>query len=218
MVHKNLGNGVWECYVVNEPYEVNGEKYDGEYAGATDVFKAGDIDSMVRWEKAIKSRQNESKNWWDFLTIGDIYHYDNGFSNYVRCEVVEEDGEKKLQPIALVGDWKGHDLPSRRANGQVHYPHHAEKVVDRVGAWRCDTGCIYEVSERRQKGLDPRPLEAINLTVPDMTEEESRLAELENIRTQAIEVLQNYEDSVEDRLAGVVAMITQTLTNQGVNI
>lgn len=134
-------------------------------------LRVSDIRQIVERDRAWKKLAEETRDWWAEQPLGAIFHYHNGFGQYVRCEVVDGewdsfDGHQQgrcLQPIALVGNWDDRDL---RAGS-----YHAKKVVERSGAWRCNTSCIYELpSFSRPKGdaglIDPTVLEPLELGAP----------------------------------------------------
>jgi len=175
------GNGVWECKIVNEPITLDdGRVIDSDWVGKVDVFDSKHILACVNSERFFKKLKEDSDNWFETLKEGDTYHYCNGFGQYVRCKVVTESKEKKFQPIALVGKWKGYDLPHRSETGEVRYGYHAQKIVDGKGAWQPSTTCVYEHPDATgyHKGDDPRKMEEISLEVPEMTSQEKEDAEL----------------------------------------
>lgn len=74
---------------------------------------------------------SRTDGWWDKRKVGEIVHYSNGSGQYVRGEIIEHAGEKKMLPIALVGDWPARDLGVRRPDGSVYYSYNAKQIIDR---------------------------------------------------------------------------------------
>jgi hypothetical protein len=187
VVKRSLG-GAWLCEVVDEPYEIDGKVYESDYTGAEKSFLSREILAANAYEAIFKSISNDHDRFYASLDEGDIVHYNNGFKNFVRCEVVFDADEQKnqLQPIALVGEWSNHDLPKRRANGEVYNGYYAQKIIDGE-TFEPNVTCIFEagtkgfVNDNRNHG-DPRSLPPVDLSVPAMTEEE----EQEAVRCQLI--------------------------------
>lgn len=168
-----------ECVIVNEPFELpNGTVISGDYAGVRKPFFVDDVKRILEYEARLRASLDENEAWFDSLTPGQIVHYHNGFGEFVRCEVVRltEDmrsgpseykaGQTVLQPIALVGNWR-HDLPWIDDEGVERYPYHAEKVVNRTGAWRPHQSCVFEspaYSKGYSRNGDPTGLPALDLT------------------------------------------------------
>ncbi len=112
----------------------------------------------------------EHEVFYDGLKPGDIVHYDNGFEDYVRCEVVlatpeivkamsrvgdAHAGDKVLKAVALVGDWKEWKLqPNEPWVKWVKEGHYFTP-----NAWN-----LYEYPVRgERKKLDPRNLQPLQL-------------------------------------------------------
>lgn len=172
VVRKDMKNGLYLC--ISED--------DMDYNGVERYYSATQIRQMVNWDNALERSLRGRDDWWAHRTAGEVLHYHNGFGEYVRGEVIVQDGEKRLQPIALVGAWKEHELPKRRPNGEVYYPYHADKVVFGTGAWQPSESNIYEFEgfvPNPRFPEDPRKMAPLNLGVPPMTDEEQRNAVLE---------------------------------------
>ena len=174
VVKRSLG-GAWLCEVVDEPYEYDGKVYEGDFTRTEKSFLSREILASVNYENIFKNIRNDHDRFYASLDEGDIVHYNNGFKNFVRCEVVFDADEQKnqLKPIALVGEWSNHDLPERRANGEIYNGYHAQKIID-GGTFEPNVTCIFEagtkgfVNNNRNHG-DPRSLPPIDLSVPAMT-------------------------------------------------
>ena len=180
VVKRSLG-GAWLCEVVDEPYEIDGKVYESDYTGAEKSFLSREILSANAYEAIFKSISNDHERFYASLDEGDIVHYNNGFKNFVRCKVVFDADEQKnqLQPIALVGEWSNHDLPKRRANGEIYNGYNVQQIID-GSTFEPNVTCIFEAGTNHSD--DPRSLPPIDLSVPAMTEEE----EQEAVRCQLI--------------------------------
>lgn len=178
-VKRSLG-GAWLCEVVDEPYEIDGKVYSDDFAGTQQSFLSREILAANAYESLHKNLMNEHDRFYASLDEGDIVHYNNGFKNFVRCEVVFDADEQKnkLKPIALVGEWRDYDLPKRQANGEIYYGYNAQQIID-GSTFEPNVTCIYEAGNF---AFDPRSLPPIDLSVPAMTEEE----EQEAVRCQLI--------------------------------
>lgn len=182
-VTRSLGNGVYEATVEpNEP----------DCAGHTQVFRKSDIDAKLAMAAFWTDRDRDRQDFWSSVPLGAIIHYHNGFQEFVRGEVVmgedRHTGElcKQLRPIALVGNWRKHDLPMRRPDGSIYYPYHADKIINggEDAPFQPSDTCIYEsptyARENDPNNVgDPAKLEPIDLTVPPMTPEEEANAAVE---------------------------------------
>ncbi len=131
-------------------------------------------EKSLRWDDMMNKVQDESESFFNNLRTGTIVHYHNGFNSYVRCQVTND---KQLISMALVGDWRPNDLPHRQTDGSIYYPYHP-KAIQESKKWRCHASNVYEFPQFQKKSFttDPRPLNAIDLTVPPMTTAERELA------------------------------------------
>lgn len=131
-------------------------------------LRLSDVVPQIEFNRKMKAKAEADDEWWDSQEVGTILHYHNGFGEFVRCEVVdgpwasglsgEEHTSKHLQPVALVGEWRRHNL---RPEG-----FHAKKVLNREGGWRPNTGNIYEHPDyvgSSDKGINPTDLPALEI-------------------------------------------------------
>jgi hypothetical protein len=195
------GRSAWICEVVNEPWEHEGTMYTSDYAGQQQAFLNSDIQRAINAAAFWKNHVDESENWYNGLTLGSTVHYCDGFDKFVRCEVIDDDGEKKLLPFALVGEWHKHDLPYRYNNGEICVPYWAEKIQNGV-VCKPNASNIFECPQhsKRPNEIDPRNLPEISLEVPPMTPEEEEQARLVKLAAKVVEILHNYEVPIEERL------------------
>lgn len=175
-VTEHVGKGVWRC-VCDE-----GQDYAGSVANVDGRMILGILEMNSSFEMTF-TRNSE---WFESLPDGTVVHLSNGFRQFVRCRV--ETGEyeeclsgetstgKHVVAIALVGNWRPFDLPSRRADGTVSLPYHAAHVVNgthyRPGPQHMWESPYFQESELKDRDGDPRGLDPIPLDVPEMTGEE----------------------------------------------
>lgn len=208
------GRKVWLCEIINEPIEINGNKYDGDYAGNQEVFQEEDILHCVQNAKFVEQLCDIHKTFYDALVPGQVVHYDNGHGQFVRCEVVQTAQGNKLQPIELLGKWLSHDLPRRKLDGSIEYSYYVHKIFNKGNDSLIEPHAsnIYECNgySKRLWVKDPSTLTPISLAIPEMTEEEKRNAELWKA-VFAVEKITRENDNPEDMLRKAHAIIQQVL-------
>ena len=175
----------WLCEVVDEPIEIDGKVYESDFAGAQQSFLSREILAANAYEDMFKDMRSDHDRFYASLDEGDIVHYNNGFKNFVRCEIVFDADEQKnkLKPIALVGEWRDYDLPKRQANGEVYNGYHVQQIID-GSTFEPNAGCIFEAGTNHSD--DPRSLPPIDLSVPAMTDDEKH----EAVRCMLIDEIQ----------------------------
>jgi len=137
-VTAKLGRGVWEATCIDE-----------DYGGSTQAFRTGDIKASQAIDKMFADNRRSHEGFYADLTVGETIHYFNGFTEFVRCKVVEEGGENRLMPVALVGDW-------------THHSEYHRKKIERRESFTPNVSCIYEApSYARKSGPDPREMEPV---------------------------------------------------------
>lgn len=203
---------------------------DEDYGGMEHAFTTKQVESAMKWARTLSALGNDHDDFFANLNPGEIVHYHNGFGDYVRCQVILGEGTSVhgddltglnvLQPIALVGEWK-HDLPRRDARGEVQLGYHAEKVINRTGAWQPSTSCVFEAPgfsgpRGPVAGRDPRDMEAIDLSVPEMDEAEKMAAAAERMRAAMIEVLNDYNYEGREAINLAVNLALGTSQKAGV--
>ena len=77
-VTRSRGDGVWEAKVVKSL----------DWEGTVKVFTTEEISKALAWEAFFKKNAKDHGSFYESLPLGTIVHYDNGFENWVRCEVV----------------------------------------------------------------------------------------------------------------------------------
>lgn len=113
-----------------------------------------DVEMSIRFERKYSEASKQMADFWESARVGDTLHYHNGFGEFVRGVVVIEDGEKKLQPTAMVGDWT------------YHWEYYWAKLVKGDGAWQPHVSTIYEFgsSGGEHGGDDPRTMTPLDFT------------------------------------------------------
>lgn len=166
-VVRSRGGNSWDCEI----------KGDEDFKGAKKVFGTEEIEAAVAMAALWSGMKQKHEDYYETLKPGQIVHYHNGFGEYVRCEVVRDDGRNKLKGIALVGAWRTHDLPQRRADGTINLPYNAKKVLE-GDLMTPNAGNIWEGSESLQKTQpDPRKMQPLDLSVPPLTDTQAVAAE-----------------------------------------
>jgi hypothetical protein len=203
-VTRRAGRSAWEAKCVNEPIEIDGRKVDSDYAGTVRAFTSAQIKQAARMEAFFARNMSDHDKFYAGLQLGQIIHYDNGFGQFVRCEVAigttvhDKKPHKCLKPIALVGDWGKYDLPRRMPDGSVHLGYHADKIV-KGDCFEPNVSSIYEAKPTDRRGpVDPKTLPALDLSVPPMTDNEEATAKL----WKAVEAARATLDSQGDRSTG----------------
>lgn len=200
-VVRSRGANTWDCEIV-------APSLDG--LGVQKVFGGEEIERALKRAAHFSRVIDENTAWWSARKVGEIVHYHNGFGQFVRGEIVDVNGEKKMRPIALVGNYREYDLPIRNRDGSIN--HRQASTVAKGEPFAPNYGNMYESDPRSTRfSLDPRPLEPIDLTVPEMTPEQAASARLERARLDAITALQNGYSDPEAALRAVRAQLDAVL-------
>jgi hypothetical protein len=146
---------------------------DLDYAGTQGAFTTEQITAAVNWSKCIEKSQDDSTTFFDRLKPGSIVHYNNGFAQYVRCQVTVK---HQLLPVALVGDWKEYDLPKRQRDGTIYLGYHAKQIKEGT-TFRPHASNVWEYNVTKTKNqqpfnfaksADPTQMVPVSLEVPNM--------------------------------------------------
>lgn len=202
-VVKKKANDVWLCEIVNEPVEYDGKIFNGDYAGVQKVFLSSEIERSLNISDLFKNIKDDCEKFYLSLKEGDIVHYHNGFNQFVRCRITKN---KDLLPIALVGNWRKHDLPKRNFDGQIILPHYARCVINGE-AFKPNATNIYEYPLFK-KLVDPTTLPETDLSVPEQTEEEKKISKvwvsIQEIQQQ-ISIGHNDPNFILDKIKEIIA-------------
>lgn len=162
-VIRSKGRGVWVATVVE----------DQDYSGTIRLFSTKEIKSSLDWSAGLNKMMDESERFFRGLAVGSTVHYHNGFGSYLRCEVTSD---HKLLPVALVGEWKSHELPSRNRDGSIYLGYHTEQIVNKK-TFQPHASNVWEFNNKVHT-VDPRNLPSVPWNVPEMTPEQAKLAGL----------------------------------------
>ncbi len=173
-----------KSFLLHLPY---GDAYQSRTVSG--MSKASVVKLIAAEDNFAKLFHGNRDDFWASQEVGNVLHYHNSFGAFVRGVVVENDGQMELKPTALVGNWGNHDLPRRYADGRIHLGYHAGQIAEGA-SWQPSDGCVYEsstYSESYARYGDPRVLEEINLTIPEMSDDEVRRAKREVLIRTVIE-------------------------------
>jgi hypothetical protein len=184
-VVKARGGNAWDCVIKSD-----------DYSGTKKVFGTEEILRALETAKMWDNIASEHDTWWNSQEVGATVHYHNGFGQYVRGVIVEENGEKKMRCTALVGNWQDYDLPRIDAAGNLHLSHYVRRIVEGDGETMQPnySNMVEAVGVREGKGEDPRGKPAIDLTLPQASGEQAEAARLMAIREQVMSLLQVEQD------------------------
>jgi len=201
-VKLSKGSGVWMCAIVNEKFKLqDGTEIDSDWAGTRKVFTSKEILASVGMERMFEQSMSVQDSFYANLKVGQILHYNNGFENFVRCEVVYgEDKEGRqgnvLKPIAMIGKWSSHDLSRRQNDGHIYHSYFP-KMMQLGDTFTPHYGNIVEspAYSARPGESNPATLTPIDLTVPEMTAIEVENARLVRLREAAIVKLKDFDNT-----------------------
>lgn len=164
-VIKKAGSNVWLCESQIE-YTKGGLQLD--YGGIRKSFLTSEIAAAINLELFFTKTKSKHEEFYQNLIDGQIVHYNNGFDQWVRCKAVNHE----LQPIALCGNWKEYDLPKRDfKTGEIIHSYYSRKIAENE-TFTPHAGNLFEVGNKPRDGIDPNTLPAIDLTVPELNEEQ----------------------------------------------
>ena len=210
----SAGRGVWHCVIVDEPIEINGATYPGDYAGVTDVFTSNRILAEIRSAMFMADLARRDKEEADAYPAGTLVHGEAARGRWIRGTVVDTPDGKKIRCEALVGDWQPHDLPRRHADGSIGEGGFHAKAVAAGDLRPLAPRTIYESGEDRYADWDdPTGMDPVDLTVPPMTaEEQARAAKVRRCIAigDAVRDAMRTDFDVDAALAEVATIVTAT--------
>lgn len=215
-VVSSLGNGAWQCRI--EDYvTIRGKKQPCDFFGQEKLFHSKEILGSIGFAQALAANAAVGDNFYENLAVGTTVHYHNAFNKFVRCTV---SADHRLLPIALVGAWDKTDLPYRLPNGKIYYPYHSLSIMEKK-LFQPHHSNIYEFEGTSLRfKTDPRSLPALSLDVPDMTEEQARMARA----WACVEELQNIlanrrgNDRVHDNPFDILDEVSSNLISMGLQV
>ena len=207
-VTDHFGPGAVEAVIVNDIGHHRGA-HGVDYAGTLKAFSVEDVKANVQFASSIQSIFAASDDFWAGVEVGTQLHYHNGFGQFVRGVVVLDDDtfEKSFSPIALVNGarkdgrdvhgWGRHELPSWSADGKAHYPYHAQSIVD-GDTWIPGASNLWEASARLQNEYErPDNSPALDLSIPDRTDEQLLDHAKRSLANEAIALLQQADPDLK---------------------
>lgn len=176
-VMKKRGAAAWECQITECE----------DYGGTKRVFGSEEIIRSLGMGALFSKLRNAHEDFWASRKIGEIVHYRNGFGQYVRGVVVEQDGAKMMRPTALVGAWRSSDLPHYNAHGEVVCGHYATRIL--VGdVMQPNAGNIVEAEPKAgEDAILAAP--AIDLSLPERTEAQEEAHRLKTLHEAVVAAL-----------------------------
>ena len=179
-------------YVVTKasPLEVSHVPFGDGYEAPVPTIRGLNRDDVERqlaanrmWDRG--TQRND--DFYSSLEEGQTVHWLHSFGAWIRCEAVRgkdsQTGEDRtvLKPVALVGDWRKHDLPKRNQDGSIRWGHQVKKI--REGAtMNPHESSIWEsprCAVRDRGAADPTGMEPIDVSGPPaMDEKEQEQARL----------------------------------------
>ena len=170
----------------------------------------------------------EEMDFYNKIKVGEIYHnrasscVNSLKTTFVRCEVVEVNGQKRMKPIALIGEWSANDLPYRTKTGEIIWEYYPARILDKPygsfktgddPTFRPRMNSLYEVNPGREEN-DPRN-EPENWLIPAPL---SPFGELKAARWRKIEaiekVIRNSIADYDDNPLEILKAIHSIVGNQ----
>ena len=195
-VIEDIGNDAFKARTTEE-----GESYH------QNLFTGAEIRERVASEKHDSEDNRNRAAWLKTLQPGTILHFDSGFGQFVRYEVVGNKN-KRLKAIALVGDWDSHDLPQRQADGSIYSPYHAEEVVTGTPRGFPHWSRIVESPCYHGGVDDPTKMTPLDLRVPDLTPEEEKAVALNQLLGRIEELFMKRDLTDQQRLECIHGLVT----------
>ena len=204
------GRGIWRAKCLGE-----------DYRGEVRAFTEAQIRQSLGMARAFAKNDDENGAFYAGLKLGATVHYHNSFGQFIRCEVVmgttvhDKSMHKCLKPVALVGDWAKFDLPRRMPDGTINYGYQADKIRN-GDCFEPNYGCIFESGRPggRHFEVDPSKLPALDLSVPEMSDEKAAEAKLWTAVKEAQAALtseDNYNRGPRERLEAALKAIQGAL-------
>ena len=146
-----------------QDHENNPDNYHAAGIGGSGRVDRTLVERCIGMDDLWEESGDEHEAFYEGLTIGDIVHYHDGFSQFIRCEVVASTEEKSvcgkvLKPIGLVGEWFKHQPLSRGC-------YHVKQVLEGK-AFTPHASNVYESPGYRSANGDPTKLESIPFEFP----------------------------------------------------
>ena len=181
-----------------------------------------DVERQLAGDRMWTDMSKKNEDFYDSLEVGRTVHFSRGFGAWVRCEAVrganrEADSRTTparmvLRPVALVGDWREHDLPKRNQSGEVVWGYHVDQIRNRETI-RPHESCLWEpgFSPASQRGAaDPTGMDPIDVSgPPPMGDEEQEQARLWQLVARVREATATTLGCPRDKLYAVRAILAE---------
>jgi len=195
------------------------EAGENQWGISESPFGIEEVRRSIAWREKFENSQQSTDSFWNDVEVGKIVHYSNGWQKFVRGEVVQDsDGSKKMKPIALIGDWDKYELPMRNPNGEIKNGYHVQSIIDGK-LFAPNPSSIWEAMTSEQRSVKayedanaaggPSKMPAVDITIPEMNPEESRLARIESLLEKIPEAATKWDTSPEERIESVRALLAQ---------
>jgi hypothetical protein len=194
-----------------------GDSYQA--AGATiRGLNRADVRRQLSADRAMSAMSRSNDDFYASLEEGQTVHYDHGFGAWVRCVAVRGtdsntgEGRMVLKPLALVGDWREHDLPRRDRDGSVRWGYQVDKIREGT-TMHPHESCLWESPRgaKRLKGqADPALMDPIDISgPPEMGAEEQERARLWQLVALVREATATTLGDPREKLEAVRAIVAQ---------
>lgn len=174
--------------VVDEPIEINGTTMPSSNAGEQVSDLTRDVERRVEHQRALaataRQQSRDEEQFWEHLEEGTVLHHRNIADQFYRGVAErQEDGRTGLKITALVGDWPQHVRPHRDQYGEISARSYAAQQVEGQKVIRPNPAFIFEspTYDAYSKKHDPREWAEVDLSAPDLSEDEREVARLERI-------------------------------------
>lgn len=190
---------VWNTKPLQLVWLETGDAYSISVSHARGL-RLADIEPLVEYDKRTEAMFEAHEDFYANLPVGTIVHYDNGFAQFVRCVRVAGPKGKRLQPLALVGNWQDYDLPRREVDGSINDRYHV-RMIREGECFEPNYGSIWERYDakgrewamricrpptptqtvnfpRYEAPFDPTVEPPLSLEVPPLDDEAERVAAL----------------------------------------
>lgn len=196
------GPETWAAEIQPDPIVINGKTYEGDWVGVQKAFFEKEIIQALEWEKFDEEQKKKHEGFIKSLKEGQTVHYHHGFGGFVRCRVVQKDGENTLLPVAIVGEWSSFDLPQRDIRGNINWGYHATNIQNGK-TFTPHASNIYESPDyagHSKNKTNPALMTPIDLTLPELNNEEKSKAKFWK-KVEEIQVI------IKDQDAGPEAIL-----------
>lgn len=188
VVCKARGSDTWDCQIAED---------SPDYHGTRKVFGGEEIRRSIASQVRFANMASDHEIWWNSQELGATVHYNNGFGQFVRGVIVLDKGDKKMRSTGLVGTWHPHDLPRVDATGNLIEGYHVRQIREGAIMQPNYSNMVEAVGIREGREVDPRGGEAIDITRPELTDEEKEAKRLNAIREQVLDSLQGLRQGDE---------------------